>query len=336
MADLEAELAGMRQVYDAELAKIKAQCSDETLLVEYTNAVVTAMSKAKSEGDLSAYMEAKKEIERVKRDRSVPAESAVGMSRAIAAAQASFQARRARAYTELNGRILRTFRQYEAQLGAKVKALVKADRMDDAVSVQAEIDRVRDSDVVRACEFAEASGVFTQPETAERSPPVAAVRTSRSQKDIPATGTRSSPWTLTTVRVERGDKVVISAKGTWRCGRWGESLGPAGYTTPSYSQSHVVRSRGGDLTTSTVVYANSGSYYYGNRQVPFQGNPYGALLVRVGSAGQVRTVGERLTFVSDEFGVLSLRCNVTDDWDQRKACEGSMTVTIEASRGGGS
>lgn len=332
-AGITEDLAKLRQVYESELTKISVQYSETRLFEDYTNAVVSAMIKAQVAGDLATLVEARKELDRARQEISIPNARATALSEPLAVTQTLFRNRRDQLNTERSGRVIRLTELYQTRLSNMVKALVKANQVDDAMAVQTEIDRILTSETVVAAAATQALVATTATSVATPAalsgPPE---RTFRSRKDVPAAGTKPDPWTLTALGIEKGDRVTITARGTWKC-LYGQVLGPAGGSYGNYSSTHrVVRTGPDNVTTSTYTYASSSSYVNSYAQYP--DIAYGALVARIGNNGRVRAVGERLSFVSDEKGFICFGCNVREHWDTRKLCSGTIAVEVEVARGG--
>lgn len=121
-----------------------------------------------------------------------------------------------------------------------------------------------------------------------------------------------TPWRPAGVTVQAGDRLSITASGTWSCGPGRERVDAEGY--PNNEQFY--------------------RYYFDPVAHPRQTNRanYGALIMRIGDRGEMLPVGTRLTLTAETSGELYLDINESDDGRARRDNTGALTVQIQRSR----
>ncbi len=311
------ELAVLRAKYEEALRRTdeKRDQSAADLGRQYERLLASREGECQARGDLDATLAVQRERTRFANEKTVP--SAAGDS--PHAEVAALRARYGKAFQDLAlqrlREVVRVTDSHTNQLSSLRVALTRQGRLDDAKAVNLELDFT-----VTSQSFLEARSLTGAAEPAPRPtpPPPDPTRTTKTIKIVDPKGTLSDTWTSVPVHLKEGDVVTIEASGAWTAPDVSPSCGPSG---------HVYAGRG---ASSAAPYPR-----YPHVQRPYMDLPYAALILRVGRAGRIRPVGERLVFTNDAPGMVAFDINARQDRKYRAGCNGSMKVTVEVRRGAG-
>lgn len=302
-----ATIEELRAIYDQQLERAQSDYSSETVMAEYAAQLEASAKAAQEAGDLMGLLALQKEQERIRTDKTIPTQATPNTEKRLVSVREQYGRKLAEIGMLRDRKIQDLALQYVQKLKAEGSALVKSGDIEGAVRMRDEQQRVESSPEVVAAQFGVASAPSSPADgegaaaAATTSTTDGGAQTAKSRKRVSARGSMTGGWTATATRVAEGEKVSVSASGRWQCFRMGAPCGPEGYP-------------------------------YRRWNTQFEDANYGALLCRVGSAGKVRAVGERLEFEADATGVLQFYCNVREDPDVRKQCSGDMDVEIEVVR----
>jgi hypothetical protein len=278
--------------------------------------LATRESECMAKGDLDATLAVRAERARFAKEKSVPAAAEGGIHAEVASLRTRYDKSLRDLVLQRHRETLQVTDAYTNQLVNLRASLTRQGRLDEAKAVNIELDFVLTDQTVRTAREAVTK---TEPasSTPVRKPPPTAperVKVARTLKVVDPRGTLSDTWTSVPINLKEGDVVTVEASGTWTAPDVSASCGPAG---------HVY----------TGPYAGAMFYpRYSYVQRPLMDLPYAALILRVGRAGKVRAVGERLCFTNDTPGMLAFDMNAKQDRKHRTACTGSMKVTVEVQR----
>jgi hypothetical protein len=172
----EDELATARNTYESALSQIETESSSKlkSWPAQYVKALKALQQKMQSSGDLDGWTAVNNEIERFKTDKRIRKSSIVSEPAELASLQSSYRDAVEKMTSEKNQGICRLTKVYLSRLNGMKRNLTVAGKIDDALAVNAEIERVKSSPTVMEAEFAVAEyeagkGMDeTEEETAEK------------------------------------------------------------------------------------------------------------------------------------------------------------------------
>jgi hypothetical protein len=151
-----ADVKALRAIFDDQMRKI----GDDTAKglaawpAAYEKDLAELASKAQKAGDLEGVQAARQEMERFRKNQQLRTADLVNDRPELRTLQEKHMAAPDAAETEKNSRIVRLKEQYVEHLTALQKKLTMANRLDDAIVVNAEIKRASALPAVTAAEFA--------------------------------------------------------------------------------------------------------------------------------------------------------------------------------------
>jgi len=334
--DVPSTLALLKSSYESNLLAIVRSDATAECMAIYGKKLDSLAETLQNAGDLDGVVAMRAEKKRLDEEKKVPAESSPDINSAIAKARAEYQQSATKAETDKNRGILALADNYASNLESLKKQFTQQDKIEEATLVKHEIERLHTSAEVTAAQFVIADLASKQPQATTVQPkavPVqpaetATLKPAKYMRRIYCKGDSDHGWTKTIQSVSKGDTVTITAKGEWKCIGFDNACGPEGYPgegTGAFTKSHPVRryNRHG----SYIVQQNETVRYGRNRYL--QRKPYGALVCKVGEEGQVKVVGESLSFTVVEEGPIYLDSNVAPGSTARTGCSGSMTVSVD-------
>ncbi len=147
------QLAGLRTIYESGMAKIEKEYrkSVDQWPAGYRRSLATLQTSRQKAGDLDGWQTAKDELARFDADGTIPDERSTVVG--IRVLQDTFATVGSSARSQRAVRTSNLSTQYTARLTATKIALTKADRLEDAISVNNEIQRVNELPAVAAAKF---------------------------------------------------------------------------------------------------------------------------------------------------------------------------------------
>jgi len=300
--------------YKNVLAKINTSYTTtiRNTSAKYSKTIHGFRITSKRAGDLEKTLAAQKEEKRFSRENSVPEEPPIDLPSELVLAQINYTKALAKAKVDKYKNIIDLAKRFTNYLDTIKRRMVAADKIEQAIKIQAAIKKVGSSPVVTAAQFALADNTSTddpqktQPPNGDKTPADQKFETFKYTKSIRSKGNMSYNWTATTLRLKKGDVVTVKAVGSWVCTWHTRACDPDGYPAAHYNASKIKK----DATYN-----------------------YGALILKCGGKGDIILVGKGTTFTSEKGGVLVyLDSNVLPSRTHRKGCGGNMKVTFTINR----
>jgi hypothetical protein len=150
------ELTAARDTYDEALSKIETESGRKlkTWPAQYTKALQSLQQKMQSSGDLDGWTTVNGELERFKSEKTIKKSNIVSEPAELASLQSSYREAVDKVSSEKNEGICRLVEVYVTRLETMKKSLTVGGKIDEALAVNAEIDRVKSSPAATEAEFA--------------------------------------------------------------------------------------------------------------------------------------------------------------------------------------
>lgn len=327
-------MESLRNSYDSKLVKLQAEVNTDVRLKMYDRLLQTTMAAHQKAGSLDGVLAMKKEKERLSKERTVF--TGEPDSKALSSFILEHNREWQQAETENCKKVVALSEWYIANLEVLKKQFTQQGKIDDAIIVRGEVERVRGSAEITSAQFTLADrGVDVG------QPPPAAAATGgeegaaagtsassaqthqvyRSTRRIQARGDFNGDWIRTTMSVKKSDMVSIKASGKWKCPGKDQECGPGGYPDDRFK---VVLAKNSDGQIEIR---------WENARKRIESSPYGSLLCKIGNDGKPIGVGTEANFSSEEEGVLFFDANVPSGRDVRQGSQGELMVEIEIKRG---
>gem|GEM_PF-6707323 len=321
-------LDSLKSSYETELKKIQADNSAEMQVKIYEKLLLKHMATYQKAGNLDGVLALQKEKDRLDKEKTVFDGSAD--SEALAKLVQEHQKEWQQVDLDKSKKIIALAEGwYIANLETLKKQLTQQGKIEEAIQIKNEVDRIRGSAEVTAAQFTLADNgveigatvpVVSSGDTGKSAPvPAVAKQTIKATRKISPRGSYEGDWVSTTLTVKKGDEVSIKSSGKWKCGGRDTECGPEGY--PDSRPRYIVKQSGQTMSVSSSV----------DRKRTSIGN-YGALVYKIGAAGSVKVAGSSDVFISEEEGNIFLDANVAAGRDVRKGSKGELTVEIEVRR----
>lgn len=307
-------LATAEKSYKSSLARINKSYTTATrnTSTKYRKDVHGFQKKSKRAGDLEKTLAAQKEEKRFSNENSMPEEPPIDLPAELVLAQTNYSKAIDKAKLDKHKNIIALTKRFTTYLDTAKRRMVAADKIEQAIKINAVIKKIESSPTVTAAKFALADSTSedeqpnTQnPDTAKK-PPEKEFEIIRYSKTIRAKGNMSHNWTATTLRPKKGDIIKVEASGNW-VGTWHkEPCGPVGYPSAHPSASKI------------------------RRDVAIK---YATLILKCGSKGRIITIGKEKTFTCDTSGMaIFLDSNILPGRIHRKGCSGNIKVAFTIKR----
>jgi len=149
-------LVNLKASYEAAIFRTEKEYSDtkENCRKGYPAALNTREMLFKRAGNLDGVMAIRAEKERYTKEKTVPKDPPPGTDDQVKVLQASYHKALGNAELKHNKAILHWTRLYLDKLDTMEKSLTKAGKIDEALAIRREAERVRKDPVVKAAEFA--------------------------------------------------------------------------------------------------------------------------------------------------------------------------------------
>ena len=206
------QLGELRSAYEKNLAAIKKTYDDGVARwpQDYLAALKALQSKFQKSGDLEGYQGVQAEIDRFQAAAEIPDEALEASGPELKAVQKKFQAIPAELARQKTQKVLTLFQQYTSKLTAMQTDLTKQNRIEDALAVNAEIKRVKESPEVAAAEFErmEQEAKAAQDKSAEAKPQSGKIQ----EPAAPAGETSSRPQRFEQAAAYERSKIYTDGK----------------------------------------------------------------------------------------------------------------------------
>lgn len=152
-------LAGLKAVYDQQAAKIESEYAQNlgALDARYPRDLNTLKGRAQQAGNLNGVMALDAEMRRFESERSIPDAAPPGLPDDLLALQAAHRKARADVARDRGVKTLALVNLYLQRLEDMKKSLTMAGKLDEALAVNTEVERVKASPAVMAADFAAAA-----------------------------------------------------------------------------------------------------------------------------------------------------------------------------------
>ena len=153
-------LTSMRVDYDTSLTRIDDQYRNglRDSLARYGRLLNTTREMLRTRGDLDGLLATEEEILRWKKEQTVPAHPPAGLPSLLVMARSSYRKQMDVAGKTRNERIIAATDRYLSRLDALKRDLTRQNRIENALSVKAEIERTRSNELVVSARTAVGSG----------------------------------------------------------------------------------------------------------------------------------------------------------------------------------
>jgi hypothetical protein len=208
-------------------------------------------------------------------------------------------------------KVIQMAENHDGVLKAQQQKLVIQDKLSEASAVLKRRGEIKNLPMLAISRrvIESANKPSTNPEGPDKRPAAGKLQVLRSNKKIDIRGGRfTGGWNRVPIQIKLGDKVEITASGTWRPGNYRASCGADGLSIGSYSSSYYLRH---DKNLN-----------------------YCALVYKIGANGTVALVGGKLSFTADAAGLLFLDTNMSGERNYRKGSKGALDVKVVVTRGG--
>ena len=169
---LEGSLDSLKVVYEQATAKIESDYEQgvSALDTRYPQDLNALKARVQQAGDLNGVMAVDAEIRRFETERNIPDAAAPGMPDNLLALQVAQREARAALDRDRNTKTVALVKLYLRRLEEAKKSLTMAGKLDEALAVNAEIDRVKSNPAVMASDFAAAAADVPADQGASKAP----------------------------------------------------------------------------------------------------------------------------------------------------------------------